>query len=190
MPAFFIIFIAYTRIPTNAHTHTHISTNTSSFARYILVFAVLNVPKHLAYEWINKMNVNELFMHAYEKQKHLVKVKLNRQKVHIQHLEKEKDREGHTRHCTNKKKHRKYRCLSMRMLAYKVACENGADAFIHVIVLRVTVWFSVGHQFYQRSFYFFFSRFQTRAGYCCYFCSCFAKYCMFIKWTWRFRAWK
>lgn len=29
-----------------------------------------------AYEWINKMNVNELFMHAYEKQKRQVKVKL------------------------------------------------------------------------------------------------------------------
>lgn len=53
-----------------------------------------------AYEWINKMNVNELFMHAYEKQKHQVKVKLksannnNNEKSIIENEKMDDDKRG------------------------------------------------------------------------------------------------
>lgn len=47
----------------------------SSFAFHVFTLYIYASKPH-AYEWINKMNVNELFMHAYEKQKRQVKVKL------------------------------------------------------------------------------------------------------------------
>lgn len=77
------------------YTCIHIRAHTTHFLWFFWHSTVFSSPvtKHWAYEWINKMNVNELFMHAYEKQKHQVKVKPNRRKSIIESEKKNDGRE-------------------------------------------------------------------------------------------------
>lgn len=100
------------------------------------------------------MNVNELFMHAYEKQEHQVKVKPNRQKrmvrmrVRKERLEKDRadtvENENENENVKGRIKKRSTKCVAVTQgvsaLAHKGALrgsrsgrEKGIDAFSHVI---------------------------------------------------------